>query len=250
MEINYISIYDNTAEAKFLFVSESVTDVLGFLPEELVGMGGYELTHPDERIAINLIHSGNVKNERLSTVVTCRSRHKDGHYIQCDVVIHYCYDTLVCTNFAIISPNCIKHTMRMNSADTAFSIQPDGSLQLKGAWNIEQKRIKTDLAQKEPRFCLFLNRYTTQSIIVFATRMSKALVGLDPIECIGNSLYDYIDPKDKKNVMSQVELSKSSDVIARVRFGWVKPNSELLDLQLQCLHNIHYTLTYRMMHSI
>ncbi|KAI9485474.1 MAG: hypothetical protein EXX96DRAFT_545232 [Benjaminiella poitrasii] len=242
MEINYISIYDTTADAKFLFVSESVTDVLGFLPEELIGMGGYEVTHPDERNALNLIHTGNVKSERMSTVVSYRSRHKDGHYVNCDAVVHYCYDTLICTNFAVVSADCVKHKVRKNSADTAYAIQPDGSIQLEGAWNIKQERMKNILteenypwdnvlAEKERRFCLFLNRYTTQSTIVFATRMSEELVGLDPIECIGDSLYDYVSPDDRENVMKQIELSKSNDIISRVRFNWAKHDQAIIPIE-------------------
>ncbi|KAI8079085.1 uncharacterized protein B0P05DRAFT_542267 [Gilbertella persicaria] len=247
MEINYITIYDNTPEARVLFVSESVTDVLGWQPEELLGNGGYGITHPDERHALALIHSTNVKNERLSSVTSFRSRHKQGHYINTDVVIHYCYDVLIATHFAVVSADCIKHKMRTSSADEAYVIQQDGTIQLTGAWNNSQQRIKklltnknpwnidsTILDEREPRFCLFLNRYTSHSTIVFATNMCLALVGMNPFECIGESLLDYVSPKDRESVAKQIELSKSSDMIARLRFDWIKPDNTLAAVEAVC----------------
>jgi PAS domain S-box-containing protein len=245
MEISFIIIYDNTAAASILFVSESVYDVLGFTPEELTGINGYELTHPQEREAIALIHTSNVGNEKMSSVTVYRSRHKYGHYVQMDTVVHYCYDALICTNFAIVSEDCIKHKMRINSADEAYYIQHDGSIRLTGAWNDSQERMKQMLAdkhpwgannqlaakQQEPRFCLILNRYTDKSIIVFATKMCEQIVDLNQFDCIGKSLYDYIGPQDKESVKKQVELSKSTDIISRLRFDWAVGENKLVPLE-------------------
>ena len=241
MEINFISIYDNTPKAKYLFVSESVTDVLGYLPEELLGESGYNLTHPNERQALGVIHSTNVQNERMSSVTTCRARHKDGHYVACDIVVHYCYDVLICTTFTVVSSNCIKHNMRASSADEVFVIQPDGSIRLTGVWNDSQERMKKLFTEKypwdinnlvlneqEPRFCLFINRYTTESLIVFATQMCESMVGMNQINCIGQSIYEYVAPHDKENVMKSIELSKSTDIINRLRFNWLRQDTQEL----------------------
>ncbi|KAK4519649.1 uncharacterized protein ATC70_009886 [Mucor velutinosus] len=253
MEINFISIYDNTAEAKYLFVSESVTDILGYQPEELVGKGGYSILHPDEVQAISIVHRGNVKNERMSSVNTYRNRHKDGHYVLCDVVVHYCYDVLICTNFAVTTNDCFRHKIRINSAEDVFVIQPDGSIQLAGAWNLSQEKMKRLLAEgnpwdanmnvispQEPRFCLFLNRYTSLSIIVFATQMCQNLVGSSQMELIGESLYDYVDDKDRLNVERLITLAKSNDLINRIRFNWKRRDNdelEYLEAVISCTYD-------------
>ncbi|KAI8643709.1 hypothetical protein BD408DRAFT_414419 [Parasitella parasitica] len=245
MEINFISIYDNTAEAKYLFVSESITDILGYLPEELIGRGGYYLTHPDERQALSVVHRSNVKNERMSCVNTYRNRHKDGHYILCDVVVHYCYDVLICTNFAVVNENCSKHKIRASSADEVYVVQPDGSIQSSDAWNTCQERIKylfnekhpwginkNVIAEQEPRFCLFINRYTSTSVIVFATQMCQEIVGTSQIDLIGESLYDFVDIDDRSSVEELIELSKSSGLISRIRFNWKRrDNGELVPIE-------------------
>ncbi|KAI8641117.1 hypothetical protein BD408DRAFT_418646 [Parasitella parasitica] len=245
MEINFISIYDNSAKAKYLFVSESVTDVLGYLPEELVGESGYNVTHPDERQALGMIHSANVQTERMSSVISYRARHKNGHYVSCDVVIHYCYNVFICTNFALVSSDCVKHNMRANTADEVFVIQLDGSIQLAGVWNGSQKRMKKTLTKKypwdvnnnvltkhEPRFSIFINRYTKESLIVFATQMCESMVGMNQEHCIGQSLYEYIAPQDKENVFKSIEMSKSTDIINRLRFNWLRQDTqELIPLE-------------------
>ncbi|KAL9546857.1 hypothetical protein MBANPS3_006455 [Mucor bainieri] len=253
MEINFISIYDNTAEAKYLFVSESVTDILGYEPEELVGQGGYSILHPDELQAISIVHRGNVKNERMSSVNTYRNRHKDGHYVLCDVVVHYCYDVLICTNFAVTTNDCLRHKIRVSSADDVFVIQPDGSIQLAGAWNSSQEKMKKLLAEgnpwdsnlnvispQEPRFCLFLNRYTNLSIIVFATQMCQDLVGSNQMDLIGESLYDFVDDKDRLNVEKLITLAKSNDLINRIRFNWKRRDNgelEFLEAVISCTYD-------------
>jgi PAS domain S-box-containing protein len=245
MEINYIAIYDLTPRANFLFVSESVQDVLGFTPEELVGRGGFEITHPDEREALNVVHTSNVKDEHMSSIVYYQCLHKDGHYVHCDSIVHYCYDVIICTNFAVVSPDSIKHKMRINSADEAFTVDKNGVLRLSGAWNNSQEKMKNLMAseypwdisnkltatQREPRFCLFINRYTSESIIVFATKMCEDLVEVDQFECIGQSLFSYVAPKDKLAVMKQLELSKSCDLISRLRFKWLKPGDRHVQVE-------------------
>ncbi|CEP14158.1 hypothetical protein [Parasitella parasitica] len=245
MEINFIAIYDNTAEAKFLFVSESVTDILGYLPEELIGKGGYCLTHPEERQALTIVHQGNVKDERMSCICTYQNQHKDGHYVVCDVVIHYCYDVLICAHFAVTSSDCVKHKIRISSADHVFIVQPDKSIQLAGAWHTSQESMtkllaetnpwdanKAVIAKREPRFSLFINRYTNLSIIVFATQMCEYLVGSNQMDLIGESLFDYVDRRDRSSVQKLIESAKSNNLINRVRFNWKRrDNGQLVALE-------------------
>jgi PAS domain S-box-containing protein len=233
METNYISIYDNTANAKLVYVSESVVDVLGFTPQELIGMGGYELTHPKERAALAIVHTANVTNERMSSLSTYRSRHKNGHYVTCDIIVHYCYDVMICTNFGRVSGDSLKARMRTVSADEIYVISDDGTIQLAGAWNDSQQKMKNlllnsqpwgknDLIEhnQEPRFCLIINRYTEQSNIVFASKYSESMVGLSQVDCIGTSLYFYVHEGDAEAVMKQLSLAKSKDLITRFRFKW------------------------------
>ncbi|GAA5801124.1 hypothetical protein HPULCUR_006566 [Helicostylum pulchrum] len=240
MDVNCIIIYDNTAQASVLFASESIHDVLGYTPEELTGHPGYRFTHPDEHEALALIHTANVNEQRMSSLTMYRSRHKNGTYVQTDVIIHYCYDSLITTTFIVHSQDCLKRRMRVNSADFAYFIQSDGTIQLndsqektkhlrdfKDPWGKDKKLEKKT---QEPRFCLILNRYTSNCTIVFATKMCE-IVELNQFDCIGKSLYDFISPQDHENVSKQIELSKSNDLISKLRFHWITEENKLIYIE-------------------
>lgn len=244
MDINFIIIYDNTAQAKVLFVTESVTEVLGYTADELYGTCGYEITHPDEREALGVAHKNNVTNEHLSTVTIYRSRHKDGHYVLLDIVIHYCFDTLVCTCYAVSTPDTLKRKLRLNSADIVYHCQPTGELFINGipkdarvslTKHMENKSPWGDnqavQLQQEPRFCLIVNRYTEKAIIVFATKICEMVAQTSPYELIGKSLYDYIEPSDRASVDKQIQLSKSSELISRLRFAWKVGENKYISME-------------------
>lgn len=238
MEINFIAIYDGSANANFLFVSESIKECLGWSPEELLGQPGYILTHPKEREALALIHSNNVKNERMSSVVSYRARHKDGHYVLLDNVIHWCYNLLISTNFTLPPDDATKHAMRANSADQSYLIQPDGAIKSSNT----QNNIKHLLSEaypwnfnanltnmQQPRFCLVLNRYSIHANIVFASSMCEDMVGMSQIGCIGDSIYQHVAEKDVENVRHQIEITKLKGLISKLRFKWLSRKQDNSD---------------------
>jgi PAS domain S-box-containing protein len=236
-EVDYISIYDSTASAKLVYVSESVYDVLGFTPQEIIGLGAYELTHPNERAALSVLHSSNLTNEPMSSLCVYKSRHKDGHYVTCDIIVHPCYDVFICTNFARSSCDTVKASMRTTSADESYVIGEDGSIEITSSWRNRQERIKTLFStpfrdfskplEGEPRFCLIINRYTEAATIVFASRYCYDLVGIGQTQLIGSSLFDFVAKKDRVSVSTQLDLTKEQSIIARFRFKWLHGSKEI-----------------------
>ncbi|CEG65999.1 hypothetical protein RMATCC62417_02660 [Rhizopus microsporus] len=221
MEVNYIAIYDDSPSAKYVYVSDSVQEVLGYAPNEMVGTEGYKLTHPDEREALRIIHTFNCTNQRVSCIVTNRILHKDGYYVTLDTVVNYCYNVIVCTCF--VSNSARKRKMRTISADASYVIQPDGSIQTEV--KIPSNISWTNFIQ-EPRFCLILNRYSELAYIVFATSQCEDMVCLNQIKSIGTSLYDYVAREDYELVKEQIEVTKREDIIAKVKFRWLIPKQE------------------------
>ncbi|KAI9275962.1 hypothetical protein BDA99DRAFT_496981 [Phascolomyces articulosus] len=229
---NYISIYDNTATANFIYISESVSEVLGWTPDEMIGKGAYEFFHPDDINALTRVHSANVMNEKMSSMVAYRTRHKDGHFVIIETLVHYCYDVLMCTNY-LYDPSDAGHKIRSNSVDEVFVVNQDGSLELVGAWNDSQERMQKLLQTQhkwinnrvthvqEPRFCLILNRYTEESTIVFVSQMAERLVGAQCDQVLGRPFLDYVSERDGQVVQQQLDMTKGSDMIMRMRFDWV-----------------------------
>ncbi|KAF7722655.1 hypothetical protein EC973_002865 [Apophysomyces ossiformis] len=234
-EPNYFCIYDNSAAANVVYLSESVTDALGWLPEELTSQGAYGFIHPDDHAMLRQVHMSNVMNERMSSMVSYRFKHKNGQYITLDTVVHHCHDIVVTANF-VRDVTSTAYKYRFSSVDEVFDCMPDGTLQGVAAWNIRQERMKQTLAvdyrwigekvvhSQEPRFCLILNRYTEELTIVFASESINRVVTTAGDLVVGRSLYEFVHERDRPIVYTYMSLVKEHGMVLRLRFDWLLDN--------------------------
>ncbi|EGO24157.1 hypothetical protein SERLADRAFT_450446 [Serpula lacrymans var. lacrymans S7.9] len=86
-------IVDFSQDARWLFLSESVSDLLGFEPRDLVGRPSLELVHPDEFRRIRKMHYDTIRQDKAAVLAYLRLKHKDPYkgYILCAVsrtVVH------------------------------------------------------------------------------------------------------------------------------------------------------------------
>ncbi|CAO3630173.1 unnamed protein product [Cunninghamella blakesleeana] len=239
-EISFIIIYDNTHDCKIKYVTNSVTDVVGWETGDLLNKTGYALFHEKDITAIRQIHLANVFQQKLSSMVSYRFLHKNGYFVRVETVVNYCYDIVVTTN-SLYDERSLPHKQRMNSIDDAFFVTDNGELELismgtriltpevlsrqlvkqqhhhgKVIW---QKQM--DLQENEPRFCLILNRYSEEMNVVFATHIATFLVNATIDNIIGKSIYDIVSERDQAMVESQLISAKSNNLVSRVRFEWV-----------------------------
>ncbi len=68
-------------DGRYLYVSPAVYDLLGYAPEELIGMMPYELFHPADRERIRAESHERALAGRLDNAIEYRIRRKDGRYI-------------------------------------------------------------------------------------------------------------------------------------------------------------------------
>lgn len=232
MKNNWIAIWDNTKEARLIYVSESITDHLGWEPQDIIGREGYDLFHPGDHNSLRKVHLANVYNEKMSSMVSYRIMAKDGSYVRIETILHYCHDALIGSNF-LYDEESLDHKIRANSVDEVYVCLPDGNLQLVGAWNDRQERLQDALdmetmfknnqlvLSQERRFCLILNRFSEALNIVFISKLATELVSLDTVKAIGTPLYDYISEKDAPLLKYQIDLAKQHDMVMRLRFDWL-----------------------------
>ncbi|KAF9346454.1 hypothetical protein BGX26_002022, partial [Mortierella sp. AD094] len=92
---SFITFHDVTPQMCVLWASPSVYDVMGYEPEEAVGLYTTDLIVPDclnnSSVAIN----ENIKNDLAATQLINSLRHKDGHPVHLLHVITTCYDFMV-----------------------------------------------------------------------------------------------------------------------------------------------------------
>ncbi|CEP17545.1 hypothetical protein [Parasitella parasitica] len=231
MRNNWITIWDNTQEARLMYASESITDHLGWEPEEIIGREGYDLFHPGDRDSLRKVHLANVCNQKMSSMVSYRALTKNGTSIRVETILHYCHDVLIGSNY-VYDENSLDHKVRASSADEVFVCLPDGSLQLAGAWNDRQEHMQNILnmdntlnsnvaSTQENRFCLILNRYSESLNIVYVSRLAAELVSLDTAAAIGTSLYQYVQQNYARSLEAQISLAKKHGMIVRLRFDWM-----------------------------
>ncbi len=69
------------ADGTYEYVSPSVTDILGYTPEELIGVNPYTLFHPDDLKKIEEMSHDPAKSNKKITSIQYRIKRKDGTYI-------------------------------------------------------------------------------------------------------------------------------------------------------------------------
>src|SRR5262245_41251989 len=64
----------------FRFVSRSVTAILGYQPEELLGTNAFDLVHPDDRPDVLEAIQAGLEHRDTGLPMTFQARHRDGSW--------------------------------------------------------------------------------------------------------------------------------------------------------------------------
>ncbi|KAG7088093.1 hypothetical protein E1B28_012119 [Marasmius oreades] len=91
--LSFIGIVDFSQEARWIYMTDSVTDLLGYEPSELRGRPSLELVHPDEAARVRQLHYETIKQDKAAVLVYLRMKHKNPMkgYILCGIsrtVVH------------------------------------------------------------------------------------------------------------------------------------------------------------------
>lgn len=95
----FSSTSDLHSDASIQYASESIVDVLGYSPEEVVGKSCFDYFHPDEVPFARGIHSRGVMLDKASVLHYARIKDCNGNYVGCECVFSVVHDVLVaCTS--------------------------------------------------------------------------------------------------------------------------------------------------------
>ncbi|HEY9695582.1 MAG TPA: PAS domain S-box protein [Oculatellaceae cyanobacterium] len=81
----------HTPDGTYLYVSPACYTLIGYQPEDLVGVMSYELFHPDDLAAIARIHEYTLNQPDVYTI-SYRIRHQDGRYIWFESTVRSVWD--------------------------------------------------------------------------------------------------------------------------------------------------------------
>ena len=90
---------DLSLDARILYVSSSVEDILGYTPQEVIGKSCWEYFHPDEIPFARAIHGRGVQLDKAAVLNYCQIKNRDGRWVGCECVFTIVHDVLVgCTS--------------------------------------------------------------------------------------------------------------------------------------------------------
>ncbi len=86
-----VSLVDSTGA--YQYVTPSYRETLGYDPEDMIGIKGLSLTHPDDLERIAQIYLDGIKQNWREIIFETRTRHKDGYYIPMELRVRLLTDS-------------------------------------------------------------------------------------------------------------------------------------------------------------
>ena len=87
---------DLSEDAHILYSSDSIVDILGHTPDEVVNKSVWDFFHPDEVPVAKQLHDRSVRLDKASVLSYCRIKNRQGDWIGCECCFSIVYDVMVC----------------------------------------------------------------------------------------------------------------------------------------------------------
>lgn len=68
----FLTMHDLSADAKVLYASDSIEDVLGYQPEDVIGKSCFDYFHPDELPFARNKHTESIQFDNAAVLAYCR----------------------------------------------------------------------------------------------------------------------------------------------------------------------------------
>lgn len=88
-------IPDLTQDARIRYASDTIEDILGYQPQEVVNKSCWDYLHPDEIPFARTVHGRGVKLDKAAVLKYCQVKHRNGSWVGCECVFTVVYDVLV-----------------------------------------------------------------------------------------------------------------------------------------------------------
>ncbi|GMK56533.1 hypothetical protein CspeluHIS016_0303730 [Cutaneotrichosporon spelunceum] len=220
-EFGLSSLFVLTGErnAVMVYVSDSISEILGYDPDDLVGKTSYLIFHPDEIPLLREIHYYALQHEKVGCIMYMRLLHQRGFYVDCAVTYSTVYDlTVGIVTRAINGPNIIRLaatarevvearggvdgvTMRRWSTP-AGSRSPTASPLMRPYADDKPWEADWLRAPPSPRTFFLLDRFTDTARIMFVS--NTLLVSATQ----GTSFYAIVRPQDRPRVRQWIDAAK------------------------------------------
>ncbi|QIX00941.1 hypothetical protein AMS68_006458 [Peltaster fructicola] len=235
MDATFITIHDLTPEARLLYSSDSVIDILGYTPDELVNRSCWDFFPQQELPYARKFHQKRVVMDKAAVLVYCRVRSKSGEWIGCECCFTIVYDVMiVCTSRYRQDESSEGRALAAPVVRRLFTSSPKDPRYHMLSHLSSKFTQSTKPTEHEPRAALFLNRFTRTLTIMYATSGIDDIIGISAETMRGKSFYYCVAENCLPDAIKCLEHAKGNHSIAYLRF-WFRdprtggPSSELED---------------------
>lgn len=232
-----MTIHNLSREANILFASESISEILGWEPEEVVGKPWFEYfdkNHDNTPLARQATSQG-VHLEKAAVIyhASIQQKDRDEHgkpkFVKCECVFTVVHDVLVaCTSAYDKDQEHLDHLETIRESikkETSKSLvkrftAPPKDLRYHMLENLSFKfRVpNTDVSTREPRAALILNRFTRSLTVMYSTDAIEKVLGISKEYMVGKSFYECIQQQCLTESIAAIESAKGNDSIAHLIF--------------------------------
>ncbi|KAH6612145.1 hypothetical protein C7974DRAFT_91912 [Boeremia exigua] len=227
MDTTFITIHDLSEEARILYSSDSIVDILGHTPDEVVNRSVWQFFHPEELQFAKAKYGRGVALDKAAVLSYCRLKNRQGEWVGCECCFSIVYDVMVCcTSIYRHGMESQKRAVEAPIVRKLFASSPkDPRYHM-----LSHLSSKFDLGPEdqthEPRAALFLNRFTRTLTVMYATSGIEQIVGISGEEMKGRSFYYCIAVNCLTEAVRCLESAKGNDSIAYMRFMFRDPRQE------------------------
>jgi len=228
MDITFITLHDLSPNATILYASQSVSDVLGYEPADIVAKSCFDFFHPEQVPLARDIHSNQIKLDKAAMLSYCKLKNKQNEWVGCECVFTVVYDVFIAAT--TIHTKGLKSEKRKEMAPEISAVfTPVISSTPEDPRYYMIKHLSTKFVDTErncePRVAFIVNRYSRTLPILYATHTSLSILGISAEDIRGHSFLKCISENHLEGAVDAIERAKENDSLAYLRFPWRNPLS-------------------------
>ncbi|KAG0202170.1 hypothetical protein BGX28_005251 [Mortierella sp. GBA30] len=224
---SFIAFNDLTPEARYIWLSPSVEDCIGFTPEDLIGISSYDMLVKDDVAVTKVTHQEHMLNDLVATQIVVRFRHKYGGSVALNAVFSICYEFIVVCCTVLDADESTYKQIRSHSAAMTSIVEPRKQEFERIRRHHQAFKANTwdpNGLEPEPRVCMILNRFSRNLGVLYASPSCQYILHIDAEEMVGKPFLLFIRADDLASFAEQVDLAKTTNVITHMRFWFQSPN--------------------------
>lgn len=248
MQLTFISLHDTTPQCNILYVSDSVTDILGYHVSDVVSKSTFAYFHPEDAKSARTGYHQNLESDQASVLCHARIKSKTGDWLTCECIYSCVGDILVAaTSLRSSGRRSEGRAIAAEVVRRAFkSPEPEPRREMVAHISARFVSVAPNTF-KETRAVLILNRFSRSLPVLYATYAISEIVGLNPDDIHGLSFLSFIEADCVEGVVRAIDRAKENDSIAYMRFWWLQGDKKEHDPSLDTTsmspprHELHET---------